>query len=445
MGMVTSNRSASSALRLSTVRSVNWMAVSVWRSKRLWKMGLDTLPSAKYIHSGLRRGKNEGLWVSAPPYPSATSEVPTQSTGVPCGSSSRATTRFADAGATAVITALATVLEILSVSGPNSNCQAVRGCAVRTTNVFGLPGAGAQWSRRCSRLPSRKFRRTSPSRIPRVLWLMVSVPRAWSSAMVHGPLVCAGAAASVVPMAIRRESLVMVIRGAGLLQSCGRRPRRPVRAPDARAGPGGPAPAPGAGPPFRLRVLGIVDGHVLLGFLNLNREAPVDPRQRPAERRLDAIRLAIIGVVDLGGIAPNGRVGVAHLPQQQAGRLVEVKPHRRLALARADQCIGWAVADLFGMPHAESAEDLLDVRGEVEIGVEPGGFGFRPRHVARRAPGIPEPSALAVEGGDTVARRRMRHGHALIWSFGEDFDGCFMATEGDVALRHASRNFVQRF
>src|ERR1017187_2158193 len=106
-------------------------------------MGLDTLPRAEHLHWGNQGGKNEGLWVSVPPYPSATSEVPTQSTGVPCGSSSRATTRFGDAGATAVITALATVLEILSVSGPNSNCHAVRGCAVRTTNVFGLPGAGA--------------------------------------------------------------------------------------------------------------------------------------------------------------------------------------------------------------------------------------------------------------------------------------------------------------
>src|ERR1017187_2514278 len=99
--------------------------------------------------------------------------------------------------------------------------------------------------------------------------------------------------------------------------------------------------------------LGVVDRHVMPRFLDLNREAPVDPRQRPTEGDLDAIHLAIIGVVDLRRVAANGRIGIAHLPQQQAGRLVEIKPHRRLALARADQCIGWTVADLIGMSHAE--------------------------------------------------------------------------------------------
>src|SRR5580700_6736918 len=145
----------------------------------------------------------------------------------------------------------------------------------------------------------------------------------------------------------------------GRMASCGPTVYRPWR-----ANPPCRAPAP-----LRLGELGVVDRHVLAGFPKLNREAAVDPRQGPAKWYLDAVHFAVIGVVDLRGAAANRRIGIAHLPQQQAGGLVEVKPHWRLALAHADQRISRLVADLIGAPHAETGEDFLDVRGKVEIGI----------------------------------------------------------------------------
>ena len=112
------------------VSSGKRIAVSLFRSKRLWRVEAETWPSAKYMTSGFREGRKDGFRVSLPPYPPATSLVPTQSTGVPRGSSSRATTRSAGAGASAVRAARVDVLETRSMSGPGSTTQTVagRGC-----------------------------------------------------------------------------------------------------------------------------------------------------------------------------------------------------------------------------------------------------------------------------------------------------------------------------
>src|ERR1035441_4051609 len=46
----------------------------------------------------------------------------------------------------------------------------------------------------------------------------------------------------------------------------------------------------------------VLDGHVVPGFLDLNREAAVGPRKRPAEGTLHAVHFTIVGVVDLRGV-----------------------------------------------------------------------------------------------------------------------------------------------
>src|SRR5437660_11228408 len=46
--------------------------------------------------------------------------------------------------------------------------------------------------------------------------------------------------------------------------------------------------------PIRLREFRVLDRNVILGFLHLNREAAVWPRQRPAERALHPVHFAVV-------------------------------------------------------------------------------------------------------------------------------------------------------
>src|SRR5579863_2668653 len=62
----------------------------------------------------------------------------------------------------------------------------------------------------------------------------------------------------------------------------------------------------------RHREPGVVHRDVLLHLVDLDGEAPEWTRDGPAERHLDAARVAIIGVVDLGGIAADRRIDVLH-------------------------------------------------------------------------------------------------------------------------------------
>src|SRR5450756_561974 len=64
---------------------------------------------------------------------------------------------------------------------------------------------------------------------------------------------------------------------------------------------------------FGLGEARIVYRYVVFGFLDLNREAPVGPGERPAERTFHAVQFAIIGVVDLRRVAAHRRFRVAHL------------------------------------------------------------------------------------------------------------------------------------
>src|ERR1019366_1118494 len=63
---------------------------------------------------------------------------------------------------------------------------------------------------------------------------------------------------------------------------------------------------------FRLEESRILYRRVVPGLRDLNREASVGPRQRPAERTFHAVHFAVIGVVDLGRVAAHWRLRVAH-------------------------------------------------------------------------------------------------------------------------------------
>src|ERR1700756_2825272 len=62
----------------------------------------------------------------------------------------------------------------------------------------------------------------------------------------------------------------------------------------------------------------VVYGHIVFGFLDLDSEAAVRPRKSPAERTFYAVHFAIVGVVDLRGVAAHGGFRVAHHAHQQA-------------------------------------------------------------------------------------------------------------------------------
>jgi len=80
-------------------------------------------------------GRNDAVAISWPPYNPSTSLLPTQFTGVPCGSSSRACMRLCGAG-----TAARSVAE----TSP-SRClrpkSAMQNSILRTINCFGAPGS----------------------------------------------------------------------------------------------------------------------------------------------------------------------------------------------------------------------------------------------------------------------------------------------------------------
>src|SRR2546425_12734083 len=75
---------------------------------------------------------------------------------------------------------------------------------------------------------------------------------------------------------------------------------------------------------WRNHEFGVVHRNVLLKLLHLNGESVAGARKRPAEWRLQAIRIAIIRIVDLRWVKAERSLGVPHESQQQARFLVQV-------------------------------------------------------------------------------------------------------------------------
>src|SRR5215472_129064 len=92
---------------------------------------------------------------------------------------------------------------------------------------------------------------------------------------------------------------------------------------------------------------GVLDGNVLLDRVDLNGETAAGTSERPTERNFHAVGVAVIGVIDLRGIAAERSFGVAHEAKQEAAVFIEVKTERRLALGPPENQIRFVVTDLF--------------------------------------------------------------------------------------------------
>src|SRR5260370_33109685 len=71
-------------------------------------------------------------------------------------------------------------------------------------------------------------------------------------------------------------------------------------------------------------------GNVLLNLLDLDGESVSGARQRPAERYLYATRIAIVRIVDLCWVAPEGSFRIADKAQQQTRFLIQAQTERRV-------------------------------------------------------------------------------------------------------------------
>src|SRR4030095_2350705 len=86
---------------------------------------------------------------------------------------------------------------------------------------------------------------------------------------------------------------------------------------------------------WRRREFGGVDRDILLGLFDLDSEARTGAGDGPAERNLYSTSIAIIRVIDLGGIESERTVAVANHANQQSRLRIEVQHHGWLTLAQA--------------------------------------------------------------------------------------------------------------
>src|SRR5580700_10814957 len=75
----------------------------------------------------------------------------------------------------------------------------------------------------------------------------------------------------------------------------------------------------------RLAKLRRVDGGVDLHIFQLRVKPAVQPKELVVERKLDPVHLAVIGVVDLRGNAPDRRRGISDHSLQQVGLRIEIE------------------------------------------------------------------------------------------------------------------------
>ena len=123
----------------------------------------------------------------------------------------------------------------------------------------------------------------------------------------------------------------------------------------------------------------LIDRDVLLHLVDLDRKAAIRPRERPLIRNLHAVGIAVIRIIDLRGIAAQRSLREAHLPQQQAGGLVEIKLQGRLVRRgrfRNHQVCGMAV-DFFAGLDAEVLIQFANARGEIKLRVDARGLPLR--------------------------------------------------------------------
>ena len=162
----------------------------------------------------------------------------------------------------------------------------------------------------------------------------------------------------------------------------------------------------------------------------------------------DSVHVAIIGVVDLGGNAANGRLAIAHHAKKKAGLLIEIQRGvnavRASALHHVDQPVlpnshgfiffhGLAgrrrqIADGGRHAHAPIRKNALDLSGKGKLCVQLRAIQLAAGQLvfAENGQWCAQPGFVAVEGSDAVAAFRLfwkDDGRgALIREFRDDLD-----------------------
>jgi hypothetical protein len=82
--------------------------------------------------------------------------------------------------------------------------------------------------------------------------------------------------------------------------------------------------------------LRIIHRNILLKLIDLDREAVPRPGEGPAVRHFHAVRVAIIGIINLGGVAAERSLERPHEAHQEARLLIEIEEEWRLAFVAAN-------------------------------------------------------------------------------------------------------------
>src|SRR6266852_7496477 len=196
------------------------------------------------------------------------------------------------------------------------------------------------------------------------------------------------------------------------------------------------------------RKFGIVQGNVLLHLLDLDGESATGPRERPTERDLYSVGLAVVGIVNLRGQQAEWAFGIPYKPDKQAGFGVEMELDRRLAFASSDEEIRIAAGDFLNRLNLEFFVQRFEACGQIEVSVDARGLVLcRSGHADTRRLGVDGlPAHLSVEGCDTVAIGKVHDRIAFVGRLGVNVEGDMSVAEHrESALLHAAGNFLQRF
>src|ERR1700691_3922761 len=117
----------------------------------------------------------------------------------------------------------------------------------------------------------------------------------------------------------------------------------------------------------RLHEFCIVHGNILFHFTYLNGEAATRPGERPTERDLHSVCVAVIRVIDLRGKQAESSVAITDQPHEQARLSVEIQMDRRLAVALAHHHESVVVADLLRALRLHLTKHCFQVRGEMQV------------------------------------------------------------------------------
>src|SRR6185369_14177127 len=152
-----------------------------------------------------------------------------------------------------------------------------------------------------------------------------------------------------------------------------------------------------------------VNRYVNLHVAELEGISAIQPGERVFERELDAVDVAIVGVVHLCRNAADGGRAVAHYTHQQSSLGVEVERREEAARAAALHHLHFFIADAIERANAPTAERCLDLPGERQQRIEPGAVEFASGQVVGReqtARGF-DPTGAAVVGAGAVAALRV--------------------------------------